>query len=436
MNGNRKLFVFLLDALCASDVEFIRTLPHMGRVLRDGALIEHVEPIYPSFTYPCHCAIITGNTVKGHGVPHNEKLEVENPHAPWYNQRSDVKCDTIFDYARRAGLKTCSISWPVSGGADIDYNMPMIVPMHYTGYDPLQYLVGNATQELLDRYFWKYGRYIKGQDRSLDLFTMALAPDIIRDYGQPDLMYVKMCDLDTKRHNYGVRGPQMEEQLRKHDEEFAVLEESVRRYGDFENTNFVIMGDHGHQDIKHYLNMNLLLKQRGFIRTDENNELVDYDAYCFSTCMSGWIKLKDPEDKEMARKVYEMLLELRDDPKFPIGVVMTKQEALDRYGLVGPFDFVIEGTEDEPTEFEATLKGEELFKVHMEPGRYFSVSSHGHMPERNETTTFFACGPSIRRGAVIPREKMVNEAPTMAAMVGLNMDKCEGHVIKEILADR
>ncbi len=407
----------------------------MGRIIREGALIEHVEPIYPSFTYPCHCAIVTGNTVKGHGIPHNEKLEVENNNAPWYNQRSDIKCDTIFDYARRAGMKTCSLSWPVSGGADIDYNMPMIVPMHYTGYDPLQYLVGNATQELLDRYYWKYGRYIKGQDRSLDLFTMALAPDIIRDYGQPDLMYVKMCDLDTKRHNYGVHGPQMDEQLRKHDEEFAVLEESIRRYGDFENTNFVILGDHGHQDIKHYLNMNLLLKQKGLIRVNEQNQLMDYDAYCFSTCMSGWVKLKHPDDREMYDKVYTMLRELRDDPEFPIGVVMTKEEALERYGLVGPFDFVIEGTEEEPTEFEATLNGEELFKVHMEPGRYFSVASHGHMPERDETTTFFACGPSIRRGTVIPRTKMINEAPTMAAMVGLNMDRCEGHVIKEILAD-
>ena len=98
MTENRKLLVFLLDALCASDVEFIRTLPHMGRVLREGALIEHVEPIYPSFTYPCHCAIVTGNTVKGHGIPHNEKLEVENNNAPWYTQRSDIKCDTIFDY--------------------------------------------------------------------------------------------------------------------------------------------------------------------------------------------------------------------------------------------------------------------------------------------------------------------------------------------------
>ena len=52
MNSKKKLFVFLLDALCASDVEFIKDLPHMGRIIREGALIEHVEPIYPSFTYP------------------------------------------------------------------------------------------------------------------------------------------------------------------------------------------------------------------------------------------------------------------------------------------------------------------------------------------------------------------------------------------------
>ena len=28
---------------------------------------------------------------------------------------------------------------------------------------------------------------------------MAVAPDLIRDFGQPDVMFVKMCDLDTQR---------------------------------------------------------------------------------------------------------------------------------------------------------------------------------------------------------------------------------------------
>lgn len=433
--SQRKLLVFLLDALCASDVEFIRTLPHMGRIVNEGALIRHVEPVYPSYTYPCHCAIVTGNSVKGHGIPHNAMLDVKNPMAPWYNKRSSLKCNTIFDYAHRAGLKTCSLSWPVSGGADIDYNMPMIVPMWYTGWDPLQYLVGNASQVLLDEYYWKYGRYIMGEDRSLDLYTMALAPDIIRDFGQPDLMYVKMCDLDTVRHNYGLNGEHVHEQLRKHDAEFAVIEESVRRYGDWENTNFIIMGDHGHQEIKNYFNMNVLLKERGFIRAHDGDVVIDWDAYCFSASMSGWITLRDPSDEAMKKKVYDFLMEIKNDPKYPIGEVMSKEEVCERWGLVGPFEWVIEGAEDSPTSFSATLSDKDVFADCLKPGHYHSLSNHGHRPDRDQTTTFFACGPSIRKGAVVERTKMVNEAPTMAAMVGLKMENIEGHVISEILAE-
>ena len=427
----QKLFVFLLDALCTQDIEIIKTLPHMGWVLSEGALIRHVEPVYPSFTYPCHCSIITGNSVKGHGIPHNEKLEVENPYTPWYNQRSDIKCETIFDVAKRAGRKTCALSWPVSGKADIDYNMPMIVPIGYQGYDPYPFLEGNATQELLDRYYWKYSRFLKGADRNLDAYTMALAPDILRDYGQPDLMFVKMCDLDTVRHRHGVNTPFVAEQLHKHDEEFAVLLESIRRYGDFDNTNFVIMGDHGHQDIQRTFNVNLLLKQRGFIRTNEQNRLVDYDAYCFSVSLSAWITLKNPEDDQMREKVYSLLCEIRDDPEYPVGYVFTKQEAEEQFGLVGPLDFVIEG--NEPCSFDATLAGDDIFCKYLGPGHYNSVASHGHLPWKDETTTLFACGPGVKKGAVLERTRMINEAPTLAALCGLTMQNIEGETINEIL---
>ena len=427
-----KLMVILLDALCAQDLSIIETLPNMGAILKRGAVIHHVEPIYPSFTYPCHCAIITGHTVKGHGIPHNEKVQVEVYDAPWYNQRSDIKCDTIFDYARRAGLKTCSLNWPVSAGADIDYNMPMIVPLHYKGDDPYQFLVGNATQELLDRYYWKYGRFMKSRRGSLDEFTMALAPDIIQDFGQPDMMFVKLCDLDTVRHNYGVSGSHVEQQLRAHDEEVAVIVEAVKRFGDYENTNFVILGDHGQQDIKHTMNFNMLLRDRGFLKTDENYQLIDYDAYCYSVSLSAWITLKHPEDKAMKKKVYDFLCEIRDDPAYPIGYVFTKEEAEEKFGLVGPFDFVIEGG-DEPINFSSTLKGEDIFKVYFGPGCYQSKASHGHLPFKDETTTFFAEGPAINPGAVIERTSMVNEAPTMAAMLGMKMENTEGHILQDIL---
>ena len=430
MTGN-KLFVLCLDALTSSDLDQMRQLPNFKWLFEEGSYVKHIEPIYPSFTYPCHCTIITGNTVKHHGVPHNEKLEIENPHSPWYNQRADVKCPTIFDYAKEAGYVTCSLSWPVSGKADIDLNMPMIIPMKYTGDDPGQFLYGNASDELMDRYFWKYSRYLKGKDRSLDLYTMALAPDIIRDYHQPDVMFVKMCDLDSARHVNGVYSEEAEEQLRKHNYEFGVLLDSIRRYGDFEHTNFVVLGDHGQQNITRNLNVNVLLRDAGFIRCDEEGKLVDYDAYCHSVSLSAWIVLKDPSDDKMREKVYTFLRSLRDDPTYNIGYLYTKQEADELFGLVGPLDFVIEGKE--PMNFSSTLQGKDAFEMYLRPGQYFSVASHGHLPWRDETTTFIAAGPNVAKGVAIERSQMINEAPTMAAMLGLQMKNTDGKVIQELL---
>ena len=72
-----KLFVFCLDALCTSDLDLMKEMPNFAWLFEKGSVVKHVEPIYPSFTYPCHCTIITGNTVKHHGVPHNAILKVE-----------------------------------------------------------------------------------------------------------------------------------------------------------------------------------------------------------------------------------------------------------------------------------------------------------------------------------------------------------------------
>lgn len=428
-----KLVVFMLDALCTLDLDQIRTLPNMGAILNRGSYVRHLEPIYPSLTYPCHVAVITGNTAKGHGIPHNEKVAVENPRAPWYNQRSDIQGDTIFDAARRAGKTSCALSWPVTGKADIDFNMPMIVPISYQGDDPYQFLAGNASQCLLDAYYWKYSRYLKGRERNLDLFTMALAPDILRDFGQPDLMFIKMCDLDTVRHQNGIDNDFVKAQLKKHDEEFAVIVEAVRRHGEFDQTAFVILGDHGQADIRRTINMNLLLRDHGFLRTDAGNRLIDYQAYCHSASMSGWIQLKDPGDAALREKVYRFLLALKDDPENPIGFVLTKEEAEKNYGLTGPLDFVVEG--EEPTAFDATLAGVDLFTPYLKPGRYYSVASHGYLPERDETTTLFAAGAGIRSSVTIERTSIINVGPTLAALTGIELRDAEGSALKELLSE-
>ena len=426
-----KLFVFMLDALCTSDIEHMKQMSNFKWMFENGSYVKHLEPIYPSLTYPCHCSIITGNTVKHHGVPHNSMLEVENSNPTWYNQRADVKCPTIFDYAKKAGYFTCSLSWPVSGKADIDLNMPMIVPMSYMGDDPGQFLWGNASDELMEKYYWKHGHHIMGKDRNLDHYTMALAKEIIEDYKQPDIMFVKMCDLDTVKHVNGIYSDESLEQLRKHNNEFGALIETIKRYGDFEHTNFVIMGDHGQQDITMNLNVNILLKDAGFIRCDEDGKLIDYDAYCYSAAMSAWIQLKNPDDVAMREKVYSFLKSLKDDPKYNIGYLFTKEEVDEKFGLVGSLDFVIEGKK--PMNFSSTLAGKDAFEKYLRPGMHSSVASHGHLPFLDETTTFIMCGPDVNKGVVVERSSMVNEAPTMAALLGIEMENIDGKVIEELI---
>ena len=428
----KKLVVLCLDALCTSDIEYMKTLKNFSYLFENGSYVKHVEPVYPTLTYPCHCSIVSGRYVKNHGVPHNEIVEVENPKAPWYSLRKSIQCDTFLDEAHKYNLKTCSLTWPVSGGADIDFNLPMIVPISYQGDDPYQFYKDNSTQELLDRYFWKYDHYLKGVERNLDAFTMSVALDILEDYGQPDIMLVKTCDLDTVKHVNGISNEHVEKQLRIHDEQLGLLFEAVKRFGSFEDTNWVVLGDHGQADIKRHINFNLLLKEKGLLQTDDEGKLVSWNAYCHSASMSGWIQVRDPSDKDLVEKVYKVLQEIKNDPQYNIGYLFTKEEASEKFGLAFPkIDFVVEG--DEPMSFDSTLSGKDLFEEYLKPGWHHSTASHGYLPFRDQTTTFIACGPTVAKGVVIERSSMVNEASTMAKMVGYDFNGTDGSSWNELL---
>lgn len=427
-----KLLVFCIDALCNSDVAAMREMPHFGPYLKRAAVVESIEPVWPALTYCCHTSIITGCYVDRHGIDNNEIMRRGGYFdQPWHGLKADVRVPTLLDRAREHGLTTCSISWPVSGGADYDYNMPMIVPYDYKGYEPEKWLEGRASQVLLDRYFYKHGRYIKGPDRSLDLLTMALALDILEDFEQPDVMLVKMCDLDGSRHQYGVHNQHVSDQLRKHDEEFGSLIEALRRKGTLDETNVVILGDHGQTDIQDVVHLNVLLRDAGFIRVREDGTLESYDALLHSTGLSAYIELKDPSDLAMKARVRAFLETLKDDPRVQLAYVLDRDEAKATYHVDGPFDFIIESKL--PISFGERFDLDGIYGSRIPGSHKIGAATHGGSPTREELTTFMAAGPDVKAGVVLPRRPMVDEAPTMARMLGFTMPDTDGTVMEEIL---
>lgn len=429
-----KLLVFMIDALCETDVAYMRTLKNFGWILENGALVREMLPVYPSFTYPCHVSIMTGCYPNKHGIPHNEHVKAGVHPVPWYSKRSMVKKKFFAEYAKEHGYSTCLINWPVSEGADVDINLPMCLPPRYRGDNPRMFYEESTSKEVLDRYFWKYGYLLCGCNKvlnsSYDDFTNAVSPDIIRDYGQPDVMFVKMCDLDTVRHKMGVDNDSAKLQLQKHDCELGVLIESIRRYGDFEHTNFIIMGDHGQTDVERVLNFNRVLQEKGLQKLDENGHLESFDAYCHSTGGCGWIELGNPADEELRQRVYQVLLEAKNSGKYGLGYVFTKEEADERFHLTGPFDFIIEG--EEPLSFGYDPAAPLFTKA--APGDYKTApGTHGGLPWRDHRTTFFACGPAFKKGAVIEQACLVDEAPTMAKILGFEMEDIDGKCLDDIL---
>jgi predicted AlkP superfamily pyrophosphatase or phosphodiesterase len=287
-----------------------------------------------------------------------------------------------------------------------------------------------ASKNVFDEYAYKYLIYQMGDWTNSEIISVDLTLDIIKDHGQPDITMIKMCDLDSMRHTYGVYSDEAYKQLKKHDIEFGKILECIKRYGDYDNTNFVIIGDHGQTNIEEVLNVNTLLAENGFIRLDENNNVIDCDCFAHSTCLTCYIELKDPNNKQIYDKVYNFLNSLKDDPRINLAYVLNKQEMIEKYHVDGPFDFTFESNRD--IAFYDQIGGELWTKA--VPGSHkCGAATHGSRPDRKETTTFIASGPSVKKGVVIDKRSMVDEAVTMAKMVGFDMENTDGKLMEELL---
>ena len=71
---NRTL-VISIDALISADIERLKKLPNLGRIMKQASWAEDILCCYPTLTYPCHVTISTGCWPDRHGICNNEKFQ-------------------------------------------------------------------------------------------------------------------------------------------------------------------------------------------------------------------------------------------------------------------------------------------------------------------------------------------------------------------------
>ena len=434
---NKHLVVISIDAMVTRDIEYAKGLPNFKRIIDGAAIIPSVKTIYPTLTHPIHATLITGAPASVTGVPNNLIFYSESPQKSkaWYNDLAQIKCDTLFHAAKRAGLTTAASSWPMTSypAEYIDYLFPNALDFYFEGRenDPLSAYRSLGAQDcmmdVIESGIKKYG--YKDVHPEVDYIQFHCAAEIVKRY-KPNLLMMHPGNVDAARHRNGVWGEHIYKALREVDEMLGTLLSALEEAEILDSTDIVLLSDHGQIGVTRFVSPNAYLRDAGYITVDENGMVVDWKAYAQSAGGSAHVYLKNPDDKKLYDEVYSLLSKKAEEGVFGFEKVYTLSEVEEKYLLSGDFSFVLET--DGYSSFTEHLTGGAVRGYDL--GDYsLGKGKHGHAPEKGPQPVFIAKGPSFKENAVVPVGSILNHAPTLAAVLGLELLDSVGVVEKEIL---
>lgn len=424
-----KLIVLSADAMVTEDLKLFETLPGYQKYLKGGSMIRSVKSIYPTVTYPCHTTMMTGNYPERHGVTSNFKLVMNEKPTPWNWFADVIRSKDIFTACKEKGLTTAAVFWPVTGAhKDIDYKIPEYVPQHGESLeaaftragcseDMLAIVKRNST--ILKEYKHPY----------IDEFIIKCACDVLREK-QPDVLFIHPANIDGARHQYGIFNDMVDKAVIDTDRFVQQLMAVQEEAGLAEQTNLVVTSDHGQMDISRIINLNVMLADYGFLSVDAKGQVTDWRAYCLSNGLSAVVYLKNPKDEVTYNGVFRLLRWMESEGIYGIGRVYTSQEASMRFHLDGDFSFVIES--DDYTSFGEGVT-RPLVESFGDTDYRYGQASHGYIPDKGPQPVFMAKGPDFAEQVVLEKGRLIDEAPTYAALLKVDLPDTDGEPVREIL---
>ncbi|WP_411678787.1 ectonucleotide pyrophosphatase/phosphodiesterase [Clostridium thailandense] len=422
------LYVLSFDGLSTLDFNYISTLPNFKSYIEKAAYSKQVYSVYPSLTYPAHATIVTGKYPKNHGVINNTLLQINRKSPDWYWQRKYIKGETLYDLAIDKGIKVAALLWPVTGKSKIQYNLPEIFANRPWQNQIFVSLMNGSPmyQYILNKKFGYLRRGLK--QPYLDNFVHASLLNTIEEKDQ-ELVLVHYTDLDTMRHHHGFYSEEAREALERLDQKLGDIINAMKDKCIYEESTLVVLGDHSSLDEDKIINLNVLLKEKGYINV-KNTNIIDYKAIAKSCDGSAYLYVK--EDK-LIEELKELLYDFNEQEEC-IENIYSRQDA-EKLGADPKCAMLIEAKKG----FYFLDEAEGTVIKQIQPGEAgrlpeVTAATHGYSPlKENYTTVFMASGKGINKGNIIEKMNLVDEGPTLAALLGLQFKECDGEVLKEFL---
>jgi predicted AlkP superfamily pyrophosphatase or phosphodiesterase len=405
-------------------------LPNIRELVRVGVWPRSSETVFPAVTLPCHVTILTGVSPRLHGVLDNSMIDRTTGKALSYSSmpRSEIlKAPTIFDAARKKGLKTASFMFPMTrGDTSIDFNLG-----HADPHGPVAAANRGPWDELreagipLQLYAdWNSDPHLLGPNGTRDIILAMGAAQVIRKY-RPNLLAFYIGSTDSAQHVYGPGHYLAKSALTAADYSVGILRKAVQDAGIADRTTFVVVGDHGFTSVNHAVNIYPLLKQNGL---EERVKLHLNKWLAFVELQPSFNQARDGAALE---KFFQGVLRLegvakvvRPEQFHDLGYPRYEEDkhVLGQYLIIANIDtFLMRDPADPSTARRPIAR---------------VSNSHGYLPSHPEMdVSLVFSGYRIKEGVRIGRVRNHDIAPTIADILGADMGKTEGRVLKEALKD-
>ncbi len=383
-------------------------IPNLLELMEQGSYAEAVEGVYPSVTYPSHTTLVTGRRPREHGIFTNySSRQAGKDPGVWFWYADAIRVPTLWDLARKKGLKTGAVSWPVSVGADVDWLLPEIHGIGDTPRPVWEVVAENSSpQGLMEEVFKVSGEPRTGEIG--DSIRARAAIHILKKY-RPHLLLLHVFNLDGAHHQTGPGSPEARKMLEKLDGFIGLIRAAVDEIGLSDETAFFIVSDHGFMRVTHTLSPNVLLAKAGLLTTEENGKITGGKIATVGNGGSFFIYWPTAQDETLRKQVDEALRPMREQGL--LWAVFGRKAAADLFA-----DEDVRLILEAPTGY--SFSGKTLGKWVAERPSVGGV--HGYLPTRPEmATSFIAAGPGLRKAGSLGRIRMIEIAPTVAQYLGI-----------------
>lgn len=403
--------------------------PVLHELALSGAIALNARSVFPALTYPAHATIVTGALPVHHGITHNEPFEPLGGSGRWLWEASAFRSPTLWDAVRAAGGTTAAISWPVTVGAPIDWNVPDV----WSPSDPASIApIRTATTPI--GLFDELEREATGRlsDATFSLDSLgredavgAMAAYLFARY-RPTLTLMHIIGLDHVSHRLGHDNPRARRAVAAADRAIARVLESIERLGLVQRTTLVVTGDHGSVDVHTALLPNVWLREAGVISSSAPGS---WRVRFHASGGSAFLRLQAPVDSAEGAHTLASVRAMLD--RLPQGI-RTLFKVIERAELNGL------GADPEASLALAATAGV-VFSTDQDGPAIQAAhgAGHGYLPVLSEMMTgFLASGAGVHPGTVVPLLPLEHIAALVSALLNIDLPDVDGTLLPGLLTTK